>query len=57
MALQANWDKSALHVWGLWDAAELRAAVGEVSSEPLLASVAEDSSLELWLPSTMLDAR
>src|SRR5262249_54977615 len=35
-------------------AADLRAAVGEMSSEPLLASVAEDSQMELWLPSAVV---
>jgi len=55
MALEANWDRLSLHVWGVGEAAgELRAAVGEMSAEPLLASVAEDSSLELWLPSAIV---
>ena len=33
------------------DAAELRAAVGEMSADALLGSIATESSLQLWLPS------
>jgi SNF2 family DNA or RNA helicase len=59
MTLHANWHESFLHVWGLADEADahtvfspgdLRAQVGEISSEPLLASAATESALTLLLP-------
>lgn len=56
MSLQANWHQSFLHMWGLSDnaralrAAELRAQLGELSTEPLLASVGNESELAMNLP-------
>ncbi len=57
LRLHANWHLSWLYVWGTTasgDAlapAELREAVGELSSnDSLIASIAGDSSLTLWMP-------
>src|SRR5215212_8528957 len=38
----------------LMSASELRAVLGEISSEPLLASVATESTLGLWLPRALV---
>ena len=54
--LHANWHLSWLYVWGTdttgaaHTSAELREAVGELTSDSLIASVAGDSKLSLWLP-------
>ncbi|MGB7156999.1 MAG: DEAD/DEAH box helicase [Tepidisphaeraceae bacterium] len=58
MPLHANWDNSALHVWG--DAPDgdashlppdaLRDAIAEASGDALLASIGEPSELRLRLP-------
>src|SRR5690349_21212274 len=53
MAVHANWhDRSLL----LWDdrpesrAAELRDLLGQTSADALLASVAQEATIRLWLP-------
>src|SRR6188768_691563 len=59
VSLQANWHDQSLYLWARTDgghappgdAAALRAAVGEVTSDALLASVAAEGSLTLDLPS------
>src|SRR5687768_9465496 len=56
LRLHANWHVSSLYLWGT--AADgsalqplpLREAVGELSADSLIASVATDSMLNLWLP-------
>src|SRR3954468_20734004 len=55
--LQANWHDQSLYLWarsdggrGPADLAALRAAVGEVSSDALLASVAAEATLAVALP-------
>ncbi|MEO6435986.1 MAG: SNF2 helicase-associated domain-containing protein, partial [Tepidisphaeraceae bacterium] len=63
MAIQANWKDSSLFLWdaprpdgsftggsAAADLAALRDAVGQMSSDALLASAARDSTLLLWLP-------
>lgn len=55
MSLQANWDQANLYLWGLgadgpMNLTELRAQLGELSTEPLLASVGKESTLRLQLP-------
>ena len=57
-ALQANWHDGSLYLWARPepgqstppDTATLRAAVGEVSSDALLASTATEGRLTLMLP-------
>ncbi|CAN5431255.1 DEAD/DEAH box helicase [soil metagenome] len=55
--LHANWHLSWLYVWGTaagaaaLATADLREAVGELTSDSLIASVAGDTTLALWLPS------
>jgi hypothetical protein len=56
-ALQANWHDGSLYLWArpesgqpTPDSATLRAAVGEVSSDALLASTASEGRLALTLP-------
>src|SRR5688572_6880506 len=58
MAVHANWQDRSLFLWGqptadargLADGAALRDYVGQLSSDGLLASVAQDATLPLWLP-------
>src|SRR5260221_10667505 len=57
LSLQANWQDLSLYLWARpWpgaqppDAPALRAAVGDVSSDALLASAVADGSLMVWLP-------
>ena len=55
-SLQANWQDQSLHLWARTpageppvDAAALRAAIGEVSSDALLASTVAEGSLSVWM--------
>ncbi|MCK4659579.1 MAG: DEAD/DEAH box helicase [Phycisphaerae bacterium] len=59
MILHGNWWDSRLHVWGqkrpatdtaVSAAAALRVAIGNLSTDVLLASVADEASVSLWLP-------
>ena len=59
MAVHANWQDRSLLLWGnpsqtargFAPLAELRDYVGQLSSDGLLPSVAQDATLSLWLPS------
>ncbi|MEA2734548.1 MAG: hypothetical protein QOE14_999, partial [Humisphaera sp.] len=50
MALHANWNDRSLLLWSGATAAELRDLVGQISSDALLASAAQEATLRLWLP-------
>src|SRR5687768_1991673 len=54
MALHANWNDRSLLLWGgpaaRSSAAELRDLLGQISSDALLASVAQETAVRLWLP-------
>ena len=50
MSLQANWQQPHLFLWG-GEVDDLRDRVGQMSSDALLASVAQATSVRLWLPS------
>jgi hypothetical protein len=50
MALHANWNDRSLLLWGGATAAELRDLLGQISTEALLASVAQETTIRLWLP-------
>src|SRR5688500_2553515 len=50
MALHANWHDRSLLLWGGASAAELRDLLGQLSTDALLASVAQETTLRLWLP-------
>ena len=55
MAICANWKDESLYLWhappdAAADGAALRDAVGQISSDALLASAAQDATLRLWLP-------
>lgn len=55
MALQANWHRGGLYVWRAPEAPadhdQLRAALGEISADPLIASAGQATELCLCLPS------
>src|SRR5215212_6475843 len=59
MAIHANWNDRSLLLWGglgdatprLADADSLRDLVGQVSPDALLASIAQATTVRLWLPS------
>ncbi len=73
MQLNVNWYRGGLYLWGwraeqqqqqgedarrrLMNWGELRAVIGEVSAEPLLASVGTDSALSMWLPKGVVCAK
>src|SRR5882672_890229 len=55
-SLQANWQDQSLYLWARTlpgqqpaDAAALRAAIGEVSSDALLASTVPQGTLAIWI--------
>ena len=53
MAVHANWHDRSLLLWGgpaQTGAAELRELLGQLSEDALLASVAQDATVRLWLP-------
>src|SRR3954468_18046705 len=49
MSIHANWQQPHLLLWG-GEVDELRDRVGQMSSDALLASVAQATSVRLWLP-------
>jgi SNF2 family DNA or RNA helicase len=51
MSVQANWNDNRLLVWSATGAiAELRDLLGQISTDGLLASVAQDATIRVWLP-------
>ena len=55
MTIQATWKENALLLWDLRrceaeEVAALRDMVGQISSDALLASAAQDAAARVWLP-------
>ncbi len=51
MSFQANWQDNRLLVWSALGAiADLRDLLGQISSDALLASVAQGGTIRIWLP-------